>query len=1223
MRKRRQNPLAREMTLVQPEALDLEMPEESVEAPLPGAVWTLHLDREKLLYALFIALALVMRLWDLGVRVMSHDESLHTQFSWHLYRDLGYQHTPLMHGPFLFHATALSYLLFGDNDFTARLPVALLGVALVALPYFLRRWLGRVGALATSLGLLISPAILYYSRYIRHDIPVILWSLIVITLTFSYLESPRERKLYGIAAALSLMYATKEVAFIYTAILGLFLVGLFLERWLRSDRQVALMRFFQTAGILLVGFVAVVLVLRVLYRLFLMDITEPGTVITIQGGALAMRLLVLLIVAAVFGLLAHRALATWMPQALKEDPAFDLIILIGTLILPWLSPLVSKLIFDFNPLDYSEMGVLRSAGILFPFVALAIAIGVWWNPQRWMTAAAIFYAIFAVLFTTLFTNSAGIASGLVGSLGYWLEQQGVQRGSQPPYYYLMLVPLYEYLPIVGTLSAWFVWNGRRRRWDLVYWTAALLIIALLWLVAAFALQPSFMFTRPEPNPLVDRLLVVLPALLLFAAYLLWLNRRRFWPERETAAPQPSMRPEESRFVAFVLFWTALTWVGYTYAGEKMPWLTTHFAVPMILLTGWTVGSVLQGVNWRRAWREGLWGVVLAALLLVPALVQILRPFFLAPAQKEPFLGRSLEALRVTGQWLTALAVAVGMIVWLYRLWRRLGGTVIRRTLYLTGMGLLALLTLRTAWMFAYINYDYPTEYMVYAHGGADVKLALRRIEQISKMTVGDRLIKVAYGEDGSWPFHWYFRESQYPNAVFYGKTPSREQMEAPIIIAGQKEWNVVEPYLGDKYISFTYTYLWWPNEGYRGMTWDRIRNAIVDPVMRAAVWDIIFNRDYRKYAAAIGKEDLVLSNWDPHNAFKLYIRKDLAAKVWDLGPGVVTAPPTEEEENPYAGLERIATAIWVRGSEGSGPGQFRGPRGLALGDDGTLYVADANNHRIVALNQDGEFLFAFGSRCALQEEGTPGCVDPDGDGPLAVGDGQFNEPWGVGVGPEGHLYVADTWNHRIQVFTSQGEFLTKWGVLGQVTTGVGGEGLFYGPRDVVVSSAREVFVSDTGNKRIQVFTTEGMFLRQWGGGGVIEGRMDEPVGIAFNADQTALYVADTWNRRVQVFLPTTGDYLRQWSVAGWYGQSIVNKPYIAVDAQERVYVTDPERYRILVFDREGKPLAVLGRYGFDETSFALPTGIAVDAEGNIYVSDAVGNRILKFPPLEAWQPSGE
>jgi 4-amino-4-deoxy-L-arabinose transferase-like glycosyltransferase len=104
-----------------------------------------RLDWEKGLYILFILLAIITRFYDLGHRVVSHDESLHTHYSYAYYAGNGYEHTPMMHGPSLFHATALSYWLFGADDFSARIPVALLGIFLVFMPYLLRDWIGRPG----------------------------------------------------------------------------------------------------------------------------------------------------------------------------------------------------------------------------------------------------------------------------------------------------------------------------------------------------------------------------------------------------------------------------------------------------------------------------------------------------------------------------------------------------------------------------------------------------------------------------------------------------------------------------------------------------------------------------------------------------------------------------------------------------------------------------------------------------------------------------------------------------------------------------------------------------------------------------------------------------------------------------------------------------------------------------------------------------------------------
>ena len=137
----------------------MERQTSALERPLWAA---LALDWEKAAYAVLIVLAIVTRFVMLDVRVMSHDESLHTFYSWELYQGKGFVHTPLMHGTFQFHALALTYALFGASDFTARIPVALFGVAAVALIWGFRKWLGKTGALLGALFMLISPYMLFY-----------------------------------------------------------------------------------------------------------------------------------------------------------------------------------------------------------------------------------------------------------------------------------------------------------------------------------------------------------------------------------------------------------------------------------------------------------------------------------------------------------------------------------------------------------------------------------------------------------------------------------------------------------------------------------------------------------------------------------------------------------------------------------------------------------------------------------------------------------------------------------------------------------------------------------------------------------------------------------------------------------------------------------------------------------------------------------------------------
>ena len=164
---------------------------------------------------------------------------------------------------------------------------------------------------------------------------------------------------------------------------------------------------------------------------------------------------------ALAGVLVFGGLAVvWLVRSLgwktiRAQRSFDLIVLIGTLTLPQLTAFPVRML-GWDPLDYTTAGMTRTALVLVPLFIISILVGLWWKPRFWLSAAAIFYAIFTVFYTTFFTNGKGFFMGLVASLGYWLSQQGVERGSQPLYYYLLLqIPVYEYLAAIGALTwAW-------------------------------------------------------------------------------------------------------------------------------------------------------------------------------------------------------------------------------------------------------------------------------------------------------------------------------------------------------------------------------------------------------------------------------------------------------------------------------------------------------------------------------------------------------------------------------------------------------------------------------------------------------------------------------------------------------------------------------------------------------------------------------------------------
>ena len=157
-------------------------------------------------------------------------------------------------------------------------------------------------------------------------------------------------------------------------------------------------------------------------------------------------------------------------------------------------------------------------------------------------------------------------------------------------------------------------------------------------------------------------------------------------------------------------------------------------------------------------------------------------------------------------------------------------------------------------------------------------------------------------------------------------------------------------------------------------------------------------------------------------------------------------------------------------------------------------------------------------------------------------------------------------------------------------------------------------MTDTGNKRVVVFDLDGNHKTQFGGAGMGPGQFDEPVGIA--VDKTGnVYVADTWNQRIQVFSrleDSTYIHETEWEVVAWFGQSLDNKPYIDVNEEGMVFITDPEGYRVLQFTQEGDFVQFWGDFGTELDSFGIPVGISVYLNGDVWVSDAGNNRIMQF-----------
>jgi DNA-binding beta-propeller fold protein YncE len=718
----------------------------------------------------------------------------------------------------------------------------------------------------------------------------------------------------------------------------------------------------------------------------------------------------------------------------------------------------------------------------------------------------------------------------VGSLGYWLAQQAVNRGGQPWYYYIGLqVPIYEFLPLLGSLLA--------------------ILLVLI--------------NRKINHPSVEQIHRT--------------EIEKFGEEAIRPAPVFSL----------LAFWGFTSALAYTIAGEKMPWLTVHITLGLILLTAWAIGWLIETLDWRSTWKNrGALVLVLAPVFLISAFVSLGALFSANP----PFQGKTLEQLSATSTFLVSFLAALGTGAGLGFLLKNWLPGQASRLFSLVFFAFLAVLTMRAAFRASYQNYDNATEFLVYAHCAPGIKEALHQIEDISRRTTGTLDIVVAYDNDTTYPYWWYLRN--YPNQKYYAGDPTRDLRNAPAILVGDQNYGKIEPVVGQAYYRFDYIRIWWPNQDYFDLTWERIWNVIKDPQMRSAVFDIWLNRDYKKYAQVTNK-DLSLSNWYPSGRMRLYLRKDIVNQLWDYG-----ALPSAEAivADPYEGKKASLVPETIIGSIGTNPGQFQKPRNLAVAPDGSIYVADTENHRIQHLKTDGTVLQVWGSFADATKGIAPG--------------GTFYEPWGIAVGPDGSVYVADTWNHRIQKFSPTGEFLTMWGTFGQAESPTA----FWGPRGLAFDSQGRLFVTDTGNKRVVIFDSNGNYLNQFGTVGMQAGEFDEPVGIAISKTDV-VYIADTWNQRIQAFMgDSSGSFtpLIAWDITGWYGQSLDNKPFLAIDSNDHLFVSDPEGYRILEFSGTGEFIRYWGDFSTGIEGLNIPVGVAVDAEGAVWVADSGNHRILRF-----------
>jgi YD repeat-containing protein len=392
------------------------------------------------------------------------------------------------------------------------------------------------------------------------------------------------------------------------------------------------------------------------------------------------------------------------------------------------------------------------------------------------------------------------------------------------------------------------------------------------------------------------------------------------------------------------------------------------------------------------------------------------------------------------------------------------------------------------------------------------------------------------------------------------------------------------------------------------------------------------------------------------------------------------------ELNEAGKLEASFGGKGAIGGKGSGAGKFEGP-GLLAFSEGVLYVADTGNKRVEKFSTaNGGYIGQFGS--------------------AGTGEGQFEDPSGIAVAPAtGDLYVSDEDENRVQQFSPAGKFLASFGYWGSENAAV------KEPEGLSISTSGKLYVADTGNNRVSVwslpetaglhetystqfgaagagpgefeyaaapavtplghvlvtdattnliqeFSSQGKYLASYGGTGESAGKFEEATGIAVNQATGDMYVGDCGAHSIQE-LNAKGEYIRsltsshlqcpgeiaidssgnvwtadmsadqveEFSETGSFlhvygekgeGDLQFNDPAGIIYANKDIYVADSKNNRVQVMSTSGAYIGQFGSQGTQGGEFEHPEGLAADAAGDVFVLDSGNNRIQEFSPTDKY-----
>ena len=281
--------------------------------------------------------------------------------------------------------------------------------------------------------------------------------------------------------------------------------------------------------------------------------------------------------------------------------------------------------------------------------------------------------------------------------------------------------------------------------------------------------------------------------------------------------------------------------------------------------------------------------------------------------------------------------------------------------------------------------------------------------------------------------------------------------------------------------------------------------------------------------------------------------------------------------------------------EPTGSFHLDSPEGISLGAGGRMLIADTWHDRIISASLDMN----------------TGGLTPQGFwGKSGSKPGELSAPSDVALGPGGEIYVTDTWNHRVQKFSSDGRLLAQWGKKADIWNLKKDELLF--PRGIAVAPDGNVYVADTATHRVIKYTPQGKVIFVLGDGQAMQqvGKFDTPLDVAVDG-QGNLYVSDSGNNRIERF-DANGNVTGYWGTAGDRPGQFKRPSGLAIDEDGHVYVVDSGNHRVQIFQPSGKLISMFGDRGAGPAEFESPESIAIGPGNTLYIVDWGNNRLQAF-----------